>query len=81
MPKTICVKCQIEYKPEKNGVVVEEMASFGSYKLWSADLWKCPKCGHEIIAGFADRNFAEHYQPDYKDILEKVSKTYKCYEK
>ena len=81
MPKIVCVKCEVEYKPEENGVVVEEMASFGSYKLWQADLVKCPKCGNEIIAGFGNENFAEHYQPDYKEILKSYPKTYKDYEK
>ena len=79
--KPICVKCKIEYRPEKNGVVVEYMASFGSYQLFFADLHKCPKCGDEIIAGFGQSSFAEHYQSDYKEILKKQGKTYKVYEK
>ncbi len=81
MPKIVCIKCEVEYRPEKNGVNVEEMASFGSYKLWSADLLKCPKCGNEIIGAFANRPFAEHFEDGYKKVLKKVGKTYKDYER
>lgn len=23
------------------------------YKLWCADLWECPDCGHQLVAGWA----------------------------
>ena len=66
MPHPICVECQIEYRPEKNGVIAEEMATgIGSYKIWSADLWKCPVCGHLIISGYGRNAVAEHFQSDY----------------
>ncbi|KKN16780.1 hypothetical protein LCGC14_0972420 [marine sediment metagenome] len=81
MPKIVCVKCEVEYKPEENGITLEEMANFGSYKLWNADLFKCPKCGNEIVGGFADRPFAEHFEDNYKEVLAKEGKTYKDYEK
>ncbi len=80
MPKIVCVKCEVEYRPEKNGVTVEEMANFGSYKLWNADLLKCPKCGNEIVGGFAQVASAEHFEPGYKKLLASVGKTYKDYE-
>jgi hypothetical protein len=67
MPSPVCVECEVEYRAEKNGIVAEEMADFGSYKLWRADLWKCPGCGHRLITGFGQQNFAEHWQPGYKE--------------
>lgn len=35
------------------------------YKLWIADLWECPDCGHELIAGWATGPLLEHYQPEF----------------
>lgn len=70
----ICVKCNVSYITKKNGVIVEELAQFGSYKLWEADLKECPKCHHQIISGFAQHSFAEHYQTDYKDKLQEIKK-------
>ncbi len=68
MPRPICVKCQIEYRPEKNGAIAEEMATgIGSYKIWSADLLKCPICGHLIISEYGNNPLAEHYDPDYEE--------------
>ena len=68
----LCIKCKVNYKTVKTGVDVEETASFGSYKLWEADLKQCPKCGHQIVSGFARDNYAEHYQEDYLVKLEKA---------
>lgn len=79
MTKPVCVKCQKFFYPKMNGVVWEEGKpwsngsepheenGWSSYKLWAADLWACPKCGHEIIVGHASRRFAEHYEPDYAE--------------
>lgn len=72
MPKLVCTKCQVELKPETNGVKVIEMASFGPYKIWNADLWKCRGCGLEIVSGFAHEPIAEHFQPTFPQELEKI---------
>jgi hypothetical protein len=73
MPKLVCTKCQTELLPKTNEVIVVETASFGPYKVWSADLWKCPGCGYEIVAGFADVPIRQdHYMPDFPEWLEKV---------
>lgn len=40
------------------------------YKLWRADLWKCPDCGHEIVSGFANSPMSEHYLPNFKEVCE-----------
>jgi len=48
------------------------MAQFGPYKLWMADMWQCPECKTEIVAGFARKHFAEHYEPDFDSKLEKL---------
>ena len=56
---------------KKNSVTVEELLDDGCpYKLWDADLFICPECEVEIIAGFAREPLVEHWQPTY-DLLRK----------
>ena len=64
--RPVCVKCEVEMRPEKNDVGVLDMADFGPYKLWSADKYKCPKCGYEIVVGFGDDRIAEHYEDSFE---------------
>jgi len=75
--KTICVKCEVEYKIVKNGNPVIEMFSNPPqpYKIWSADKWQCPICYHQIISGFAFNPIAEHFEDGFDAILDKVKKT------
>ena len=87
MPKQVCVNCSTEFKIEKNGVYVVEMFNNPPqpYKIWSADLWKCPKCKQEIIAGFGMQALAEHFQEHFNGMLEKIRgnsdiKVYEDYE-
>lgn len=73
MTKLVCVACQCELKPETNGTTVIETASFGPYKVWNADTWKCPGCGVEIVAGFNELPLRQdHYADDFKLWLENV---------
>ena len=53
----VCVKCGRSMKPEKNGVeALETVDRRGKpYRIWSSDKWRCPCCGFEILAGFAER--------------------------
>jgi len=68
MPRILCVKCQIKLKNHRSGVNVVE--TFGKdsdvpYKLWKADLYKCPNCGLEICCGFGRSAYAEHYEETF----------------
>jgi hypothetical protein len=72
MPKMVCVSCEVELKPKENGVLVIEEASFGPYKIWYADVWKCPKCQTETVAGFGHDPLMEHYEEGFADFLEKA---------
>lgn len=81
--KPVCVSCQLEYEPEKNGVALLDYASFGPYKLWEADKWKCKGCGHEIITGFTKQAYSEHYKSGFQDtigICKLNNNLYPCYE-
>lgn len=72
MPKSVCAKCEVELRPETNGVIVAEMMNNNTkiYKLWGADLWKCPGCGIEVVLGFAQQAFMEHFEGDINAKLE-----------
>ena len=70
MPKMVCVTCEVELKPLENSVLVIEMASFGPYKVWNADVWKCPKCFHKTVAGFGNSPIHEHYEDGFAEWLE-----------
>lgn len=62
--RSLCVKCQVEYRCEKNSVGVED-----SGRLWDADLYKCPVCGHEIITSFGSQPIAEIFEATYPKVL------------
>lgn len=69
----VCVKCEREMMPERTGVTVEEHTDDGGpYKIWSADLYYCPKCGHQCLVGFADRPLAHHHQTAEYNTLRNV---------
>lgn len=74
MPKSVCVNCEMELRPEINSVIVAEMMRDNTalYKLWEADLWKCPKCGIEVVLGFASQPFMEHFEGNINAKLEEL---------
>lgn len=74
--KLVCPDCQSEYHVEKSGVLVIEMASFGPYKVWDADLLECYGCHKTIISGFGSEPLMEHYEPGFKDWLEDIKVAY-----
>jgi hypothetical protein len=69
----VCAKCRIEMRIKKTGIDVEEMAGCDSpYRIWSADLFSCQGCGHEVVVGFGKTPISEHYKPEYADIQKTV---------
>jgi hypothetical protein len=74
MPRPVCVPCQRFYRAHKNGVRVLEQAPT-PYKVWDADLYRCPGCGHETIVGFGHRPISEHFQEDFYRTLSTVTHT------
>lgn len=71
MPRPFCVTCKTEFHPEKNGVILE---IYGA--LWHADLWKCPICGTEIIAGYGFHPLAVDWQPEYSTFKGQAERLY-----
>jgi len=75
MSKPICVKCGRSMKPEKNGVIAEEMQDPGmqqGYKKWSFDKWKCPICGYEVLSGCGCNPLAYAHDEDYNNHIAEV---------
>ncbi len=71
-----CVPCKTMLRPRKNDVCVHITDNDGSnWKLWQADLWECPDCGHQSLLGFGQQAWAEHYQDDFAKHLKGVDFT------
>jgi len=48
------------------------------YKIWEADLWKCPGCGVLVVSGFGQKPFAERFETEQMQAVlasEKASAT------
>jgi len=80
--KPVCVKCEVELRPEKNGVKLVDLFQHNTqpYQVWDADLWKCPICGVEIIVGFGMQPLRGHWHDDFSEILEVLKNKYLCKE-
>lgn len=69
--RPVCTKCNCELHPEKNGVGILDMAKFGPYELYDADLWKCPKCGLEVVGGFAYNPISAHHEDNFQSEIKR----------
>ena len=67
--RPVCPKCNCEFRPEKNGVGVLDMADFGPCDLYDTDLWKCPVCGAQVIGGFGNSAISSHFQEDFQTMI------------
>lgn len=71
----VCKKCQCEMKPETNGVGLLDMFQPSDapepqpYQVWDADLWKCPKCGAEVVLGFGAGALSNHYEESFQWVI------------
>jgi hypothetical protein len=73
--KPICMTCRVFYRPHRNGVFFTEGMPTGNgewrpYKIWVGDLWKCWKCGHEIISGVGRNPIRVQHEPDFNHTQE-----------
>lgn len=79
-----CAKCEVDLKPEKNGVWLIELFQNDTepYAIWHADLWKCPICRVEIISGYG-KNPTYHHEEKFSEWLEvaKQNQFYYNYER
>jgi uncharacterized protein with PIN domain len=74
--ETVCCDCRTPFVPLKNDIIVNEVNDEGmSVRLWCADLWNCPSCGHRMIKGWGQNPIAEHYEEGYEASLSKCKAT------
>lgn len=89
--KPVCVPCQRFFRADKNGLpFVEAMpkpgirsAEIGTgapdqwtpYKLWTGDRWTCDGCGASIVVGVSRDPIAEHYQPNFAELVTRAGAT------
>lgn len=75
MPQIACPGCRKMFRPKKNGVYVLFMSENGHpTEIVHADLWSCPECGNEVIAGFGQGGidyWKDAFQPAIKYATEK----------
>ena len=57
MIRMICVRDGVEFRVVKNEVVLAQPDA-----LWYADLWKCPMCRMEVVAGVGQEPFFEAWR-------------------
>lgn len=70
----VCVKCETELRPHKTGAYLVELFQENKqiYKIWQCDIWKCPICGVEVVAGLAQNPTMEHFSGDCDGFLHKL---------
>lgn len=39
------------------------------YKLWVADLWECPDCGHQLVTGFGGGPVVERHHAEFNQTI------------
>lgn len=73
----ICVKCEIAMKPERVGVILVELYQSDKdiYKIWHADLKKCPGCGAQIVMGLGAEPVKTCQDQDRHEYLELKKKS------
>lgn len=84
--KPVCVPCQRFFRMKKAGFYfiegfptgdgraapgTSEADKWKPYKIWVGDRWECEGCGTAILSGFGSSPLAEHYQPDFKQQVER----------
>ena len=75
----VCVQCNRQMRPKKNGFEFLEMAQMNGqsaeqspYKLWMGDLWECQDCGQQIVYTDAGQTpIAEHFHLDFRTAARK----------
>lgn len=70
--RAICASCAREFTNIRSGVLVKELFQQNKevYRVWMADYLACPECGDGVVARFADKPIAEHWDKEkMADVL------------
>lgn len=71
--RVICTDCGLNFRNIKSGVLIKELFQEDKevYRIWNADLLRCPGCKRTIINGLADNPIAEHWDKEkMQDVLQ-----------
>ncbi len=79
MHSPVCAICRVEMKPQRNGVVFLQKASFSAggevtpypYALFMGDQWACKSCGHSAIIGWGQKAIARRHDKGFEQLVEK----------
>jgi len=74
--KVLCTECGRDLKCLRVGVLVKELFQKNRevYRIWSADLLECPECDLKVVARFAEKPIADHFDPCDKTPMADVLK-------
>ena len=64
--RVLCTDCGRDFQVEKTGVLIKElfMGDKEVYRIWNADLLRCPGCNIMVISRCADNPIAEHWEKE-----------------
>lgn len=85
--RPVCTKCKLEFRVKSNSGAVVELAGTPPkpYQIYLADIWVCLGCGAEIAGGMPPRAIAQHHEPSFKGVLDKIKRDIPyvilCYER
>ena len=63
--KLVCVNCRTQFRIKKNGILTVDMFQDPPepYEAYEGDMWECPGCKTQVIAGFGTVPIAVHFEP------------------
>jgi hypothetical protein len=69
--KLACPTCNRQLILKKVGInVIETFTGMQeSYQVWSADLWQCPECDRQVIAGFGEQPSISNFDPGFAEYV------------
>ena len=67
IPRVTCEPCGQNMRVLKNDVAVRATSEGNPYYIVRADRWGCPKCGHEVLTGFAGGPTDRNFEPGFAD--------------
>ncbi len=70
--RPVCVKCQCEMRCVKTGADIVVMSGCEPYQIWQADIFGCPSCGVEVIAGWASKPWKAQHDPDFDELVSRL---------
>ena len=76
----VCGQCHIALKRVRLGVTIIEMFSRPPrpYKLWKADILKCPRCDHCVLQS-AQQPYAHHFEDGFDELVGDITAQGKAY--